>query len=321
MDVEAFCSSSKVVIVAGKGGVGKTTVAATLAVVAARVGMDVVIVEVEGKSGLSAMFDRPPLGYDEMQLAPRIRGRTLTPEDAMLEYLDTHGLRRVSKRLVKSGASEIIATAVPGLKDVLVLGKVKSIEKHGGQDLVIVDGPAAGHAITFLTSAAGLLDAIRVGPVRRQAADVMDLLSDPARCRTMLVTLAEETPVNEMVETAFALEDRVGVSLTPIVVNGLYPGLNGSVEGAPVTPGAVGDDGEAAGVFVSEREQADLAAAAEFHRRRHELQQGQVERLATRLPLRQVPLPNLARTEMGPGDLDTLADAFAAGIDTMKGEP
>ena len=101
----------------------------------------------------------------------------------------SHGMKRISKRLAASGALDVVATAVPGMKDILVLGKVKSIEESRAADLVIVDAPAAGHAVTFLLSARGLLDAVRVGPIRKQAQDVVSLISDPERCQVMLVTL------------------------------------------------------------------------------------------------------------------------------------
>ncbi len=222
MEVAEFCSTSRVVIVAGKGGVGKTTVTAALALTAARAGRSVLVVEVEGKSGLPSMFGAPALGYDEIDLAPDIRARFLTPDAALVDYLVTHGMKRISKRLAASGALDVVATAVPGMKDILVLGKVKSIEESGTADLIIVDAPAAGHAVTFLLSARGLLDAVRVGPIRKQAQDVVSLISDPARCQVMLVTLAEETPVSEVVDTAFAIEDRAGVALGPVVVNGCF---------------------------------------------------------------------------------------------------
>ncbi len=223
MDLERFCSASRVVIVAGKGGVGKTTVTAALATAAARTGMSVLIVEVEGKSGLAACFGRPPLTYEEAELRPRVRARTLTPDDALLEYLEDHGMRRISKRLTRSGALDVVATAVPGMKDILVLGKVKQLERARAADLIVLDAPAAGHAVSFLLSARGLLDAVQVGPIRKQAADVVELLSDPTRCQVMLVTVPEETPVNELVDTAFAVEDRAGVALGPVVVNQCVP--------------------------------------------------------------------------------------------------
>src|SRR5262245_19614600 len=98
MEVAQFCSTSHVVIVAGKGGVGKTTVAAALAVTAARAGLRVLIVEVEVKSGLPAMFGTASLGYDEIDFDPNIRARFLTPDAALVEYLESHGMKRISKR-------------------------------------------------------------------------------------------------------------------------------------------------------------------------------------------------------------------------------
>jgi anion-transporting ArsA/GET3 family ATPase len=311
MEVAQFCSTSHVVVVAGKGGVGKTTVTAALAVAAARAGLSVLIVEVEGKSGLPAMFGAPSLGYDEVDLDAGIRARFLTPDAALVDYLESHGMRRISKRLVASGALDVVATAVPGMRDILVLGKVRSLEETRAADLVLVDAPAAGHAITFLLSARGLLDAVRVGPVRKQAADVVELISDPARCQVVLVTVPEEMPVTEAIETAFAVEDRAGVALGPIVVNGCYAPLPDGVE---ATVDAIERDAVAIDRFVSPREAADLAAAAAFRAERSAVQEEQVARLAAQLPLPQVRLPFVFTSDIGRGDLDVLAGALASGI-------
>ena len=189
--------------------------------------MNVLIIEVEGKSGLAACFHRPPLTYEETELRPGLRARTLTPDDALVEYLHDHGLKRIGRRLSNSGALDVVSTAVPGMKDILVLGKVKQLERAGVADLIVLDAPAAGHAVQFLMSARGLQDAVKVGPVQKQASDVVELLTDPTRCQVMLVTLPEETPVNELVDTAFAIEDRAGVALGPIVVNGCLPDVDG----------------------------------------------------------------------------------------------
>jgi anion-transporting ArsA/GET3 family ATPase len=312
MDLARFCSSARVFIVAGKGGVGKTTVTATLATAAAGAGLSVLIVEVEGKSGLAACFGRPPLGYEETELAPLVRGRTLTPDEALVDYLETHGLRRVSKRLVRSGALEVVSSAVPGMKDILVLGKVKALELERAADLIIIDAPAAGHAITFLMSPRGLGDAVRVGPISKQSTDVIEMLSDPARCQVILVTVPEETPVNELVDTAFQLEDRIGVQLGPVVVNACYP-----EPGAPASVEEVQRLADDLGVFVSPREATDLVGAAEFRRERYALQQLQADRLATRLPLPQVRLPFLFTAELGLPEIDFLAATFATQIDAL----
>jgi anion-transporting ArsA/GET3 family ATPase len=300
-----------VIIVAGKGGVGKTTVSAALARMAARSGMEALIVEIEGKSGLAAAFGRStPLDYHEVEVAERVRARTLTPDDALIEYLEDHGMRRLSKRLMSSGAIDVVATAAPGIKDILVLGKVKQLERNGAADLIVVDAPAAGHAVTFLASAHGLMDAVQMGPIRSQAQDVIDLLTDPSRCEVLLVTLAEETPVNEVVETAFHLEDRVGVSLMGVVVNGLYgvvPGLDADPEDAAAE----------AGVFLRPHEADALRDAAAFRSRRQALQAEQVARLAKGLPLPQLPLPFLFSSEVGPADIETLAAALEDGVKAL----
>ena len=308
MDPARFCSQSRLVIVAGKGGVGKTTVSAALAVMAAKAGLDTLIIEVEGKSGLGAAFGRGELSYDEVQLAERVRARTITPDQALLEYLDDHGMRRLSKRLTNTGVLDVVATAAPGIKDILVLGKVKQLERAGDADLIVLDAPAAGHAVTFLTSARGLLDAVRVGPVRTQAEDVQELLTDATRTQVLLVTLPEETPVNEAAETAARLRERVGVHLGPIVVNGLYP----PVSGIDAAVDLVGRED------VPTDEAQPLLDAAAFRRSRYELQQEQLARLAESLDLPQLRLPFLFSPELGPTEIDTLASALADAVGALE---
>jgi anion-transporting ArsA/GET3 family ATPase len=324
VDPAEFFAASRLVIVAGKGGVGKTTVSAALSRAAALAGLSTLIVEVEGRSGLPAMFGQTELGYDEIVLAAGgtpdgaadVRARTLTPDAALLEYLRDHGMSRLSKRLVASGALELVAAAAPGIKDILVLGKVKQLERAGVADLIVLDAPAAGHAITFLTSASGLLDAVRVGPIHAQAADVLELLQDHRRCQVMLVTIPEETPVNEAVETAFSLEDRVGIGLGPVVVNGLYPEivhLDGDAD-----PDVAA---EQAGTGLRPGERQALLDAAQFRRRRTGLQQEQIERLGARLPLPQLRIPFLFTGAVGPEEVDRLAHVLLDEVDALAELP
>lgn len=315
MDPAQFFTASRLLIVAGKGGVGKTTVSATVALAAARAGLSSLIIEVEGKSGLSSMYGVPAFSYDEVELASAvpdagtasIRARTLTPDEALVEYLEGSDMGRISKRLMTSGALDMVSTAIPGIRDILVLGKIKQMERARLADLLILDAPAAGHAITFLQSASGLADAVPIGPINSQAKEVLELLGDPERCQVMLVTLPEETPVNELVETAYQLEDRVGISLGPVVVNGLYPPL----PGLDVAPSAAA---EAAGASLRPGEAEALEAAASFRRERMELQAEQIGRLAEALPLAQLSLPYLFDAELGPDQLDTLATQMLDGI-------
>jgi anion-transporting ArsA/GET3 family ATPase len=285
-------------------------VSAAAAVAAARAGKTVLLVEIEGKSGLAGLFGREPLSYDDVELAEGVTGRTITPDEALLEYLRDHGLSRISKRLVSSGALELVATAVPGIRDILVLGRVKALERAGAADLLILDAPAAGHAITFLLSARGLLDAVKVGPINAQAKEVLAMLTDAERCQVVLVTLPEETPVNELVDTAYHLEDRVGVSLGPVVVNGVLPAMAG-LDVDPVTAA------EVAGASLRAGEAEALAAAAAFRAERVALQEEQLARLDQALPLPQLHLPLLPVTDLGATELDLLAGALVNAIEGL----
>ncbi|MGI8491889.1 MAG: ArsA family ATPase [Acidimicrobiales bacterium] len=323
MSPEAFCKQTRVMIVAGKGGVGKTTVSATLATVAARCGLSTLVVEVEGRSELTAIFGhQEQLTYEQLVLsngsegAAKIRARTLTPDEALVEYLEDHGLRRLSKRMAATGTLDVVATAVPGIKDILVLGKVKQLERMAAAglddapDFIVVDAPAAGHAVSFLASAHGLLDAFGSGPVRNQASEVVEMLKDPSRCQVLLVTLPEETPVNEVIETAFHLEDRARVHLAGVVVNAVAPKLDLSASAA--------DAAAAAGVSMDPADLDALDRAADFRRHRQDLEAAQMDRLSAGLPLAQISLPFLYTTELGPLELDALSDAFVAAVEDLE---
>jgi anion-transporting ArsA/GET3 family ATPase len=218
-------------------------------------------------------------------------------------------MRRISKRLTRSGALDVVATAVPGMRDILVLGKVKQLEQARAADLIVLDAPAAGHAVSFLLSARGLLDAVRVGPIQKQAADVVELLSDPTRCQVLLVTLPEETPVNELVDTAYAVEDRAGVALGPIVVNQCVPPL--------ALDGDITEDAALAGLAIPSSEREALAAAARFRADLVRRQDEQCARLAERLPLPQLRLPYFFTADVGPSEVELLADELVLGVGAL----
>ncbi len=148
-----------------------------------------------------------------------------------------------------------------------------------------------------------------------QAQDVVELLSDPSRCQVLLVTLPEETPVNELIDTAFAIEDRVGVRLGPVVVNGCYDEL--PLDATSATAAAALADAEILDVFVSDREAQDLADAAAFRTERAAIQAAQADRLAERLPLPQIRLPFIFSSELGVPEIGRLADAFVTGVEAI----
>jgi arsenite-transporting ATPase len=266
------------VVVAGKGGVGKTTVTAVLARAAVESGLRVLVVELDGKPALRAL-----VGDDIPVLA-------LSASTALAEYLEEHGLRRVAKRLASSGVIDVVSTAAPGIDDIVVLGKLKQLERVGEYDLIVVDGPAAGHAITFLMSARSLLDTVHAGPIHTQAVDVRQMLGDPARCQVVMVTLPETTPVNELIDTAFALEERVGVQLGPVVVNGY-------------------DDGPE--LTVPDGADDALVAAARFRSGRRAMHRRELDRLGEMLAIDQIRLPHLVTAGLTNADIRRLAGTLA----------
>ena len=284
MDSMQFLGAARLVIVAGKGGVGKTTVTAVIAHAAAAAGLRVLAVDLEGKPVLADLLADEP-----------VEVMTITAPEALADYLDAHGLKRVSKRLATSGIIDVVATAAPGIDDIVVLGKLKQLERDGTHDLIVVDGPAAGHAVTFLLAARGLMDTVRSGPIRTQAEDVLEMFADPKRCQVILVGLPETTPINELIETAYAVEEKVGVQLGPVIVNGIDPGPPIEIVPAP----------------------GHVTAAAEFRNHRKASQRAELERLSTELALARLDLPQLPVAGITAADLPVLAAALVAELTAL----
>ncbi len=257
------------------------------------------LIALEGYSGLGRTFGLESLGLDPQAVDPhlfvspktwgRLEVMQLRPDDALAEYLGRAGLGPVVKRFTKTSAVEVVATAAPGIRDLVTLGKIRQLEESRAADLIIVDAPASGHALSFLTSPAAMADSADSGPIRDQADQVLDMLSDETRCQVLLVTLPEETPITETVETAYAIEDRVGVQLGPVVVNGLWPEIAGLAEATDPT--------------------SDLPAhrAARFRIDRRASQQTQLARLTDELALPVMSVPYLFRPGLERGDIAALA--------------
>lgn len=311
MQPAQFFSSANVLIVAGKGGVGKTVTAATIATSASRAGLSVLLVEVSGRSASAPMFGAEPQGYEEARVVheagPEGSGsvtlKSITPDQALVEWLANHGFNRLIGRLASSGILEIVATATPGIKDLLILGRIKALVDESAYDLIVVDAPAAGHAVGFLRSPRGVRDVARTGVLHRQAVEVIEMIGDPDRCQVMLVTIPEETPVNELIETSFAVEDELGVRLGPVVVNSVLPAIDGLDVGL-----------DSASPELSMKDRTALATAAAFRAGRAALQAEQIERLGDNLPLAQLRLPQLFGTSIGPDEIGELADILSAAI-------
>ena len=226
--------SPRLHIVTGKGGTGKTTVAGALALALAGQGKRVLLVEVEGRQGLAQLFDTPPLPYAETRLAAagggEVVGLAVDAEAAMLEYLELfYSIKRAGSMLRKMGAIDFVTTIAPGLRDVLLTGKVKEAVTRTDRtgrpvfDAVVLDAPPTGRITQFLQVTHEVAGLAKVGPIHRQSQGVIDLLHS-GLTRVHVVTLLEEMPVQESLDAVAELR-AAGYRLGRLLVNRARPAL------------------------------------------------------------------------------------------------
>ena len=310
-----WLTQSSVVVVAGKGGVGSSTVAAAHALAAAQQGADVLFIAVDGRPGMGELLGGREINDRDHVLQRKvggpgggtIRARSIPAEQAFGDYLELKGVGGLLRRAASAASLPMIAAATPGLEHLLVLGKIKELERDKTADLIIVDAPPAGHAAPFLRSASGLSDVVKSGPVLDQAQEVSEMLADPARCMALLVALPEETPITEMIELANELGDDLGISLLPLVVNACWPDRPG-LDKSPAMAA------RSHKIKLSASAKSSLESSAAFGRSRLAQQREQIERLDTARTEPIITLPRLATPRLDAADLELLADALASAV-------
>lgn len=294
----------RLLFVTGKGGVGKTTVAAALGLRATRRGKRTIVCELGASERLAGAFGRPHIGFTEVELRPGLHAISIDPEAALEEYLRDQ-MGAMSGLLSDNRLFQHFAAATPGLREMVTIGKVWELAQPQRRaagadpyDLVIVDSPASGHALAVLRTPRTFRDLARAGPVRRQADMIHGLIVDRERTGVVAVVLPEELPVNETLELRTRLTDEVGIELDRVVVNGLWPARFTPAEIDRIDAALGAGNGPAA---------AALGAALAEHRRAIG-QRGQLRRLTTALGGRPPEaLPFLFDAELGDAALERLS--------------
>ena len=314
-------ATARLHVVTGKGGTGKTTVAAALAIALAEGGRRTLLVEVEGRQALAQLFDVAALPYEERHLAAapgggEVRGLAIDPELALLEYLEMfYNLKRSARVLKRMGAIDFATTLAPGVRDVLLTGKVKEATTRTTKDgrfvydAVVLDAPPTGRIRQFLEATTEVANLTKAGPINRQSVGVLELLHS-TRTAVHLVTLLEEMPVQETVDAATELT-AAGFQLGAVVVNRARPtlvadgqiGRNGKVDLARLRRGL-----DAAGVSTALAE----PLAAQFV----EYADRQTVQAENRARLESVDAPRIELPDLTPpvdlGELNELAAYFLA---------
>jgi anion-transporting ArsA/GET3 family ATPase len=286
----------RLVIVTGKGGVGKTTVAVALGLRAAAEGRRTIVCEVASQENASRLFDHTAVGFHEVEMEENLWSISIDPDESMREYVLLQlKVRAMRDMLFRSRIFNYLAAATPGLKELVTIGKIwelaqldRKVKSGRKYDLVIVDAPATGHGVGFLQTPRTFASIARVGPIHSQAKTLDRFITDHRHTGTAIVALPEEMPVNESAKLERDLRDEVGVAVDRVYLNGLYPERFSKAEAEKLSRLA---DEEGA------TRAAARAALSEYGRARS--QRAQLARLRRRVEAPVKTLPFLFEPELG----------------------
>jgi anion-transporting ArsA/GET3 family ATPase len=215
----------------GKGGVGKSTVSAATALLAAEQGKRVLLVSADGRGDIAAFFEQRPVGFKPAAVYPGVSAMAMDTEASLREYLRLNLRMPVPGRVGPlAKVFDFVATAAPGVKEILTVGKIcwevrESLEGRAKWDLVVVDAAATGHVTAQLGAPGAIQELVSVGPVRAQVGWMGEILADAAVTALNVVVTPEEMPVHETIELVGRVRAELPVPLGTVVVNRVLPEL------------------------------------------------------------------------------------------------
>jgi anion-transporting ArsA/GET3 family ATPase len=297
------------VTVVGKGGVGKTTVSAALALAAARRGKRVLIAMCNAKERVSQLLEVAPIGARNQTVLPGVDAVNMNPQVALEEYgMMVLKVRTLYKAIFENRLVSAFLHGTPGIEAWSMLGKAQFHahetlpDGRPRYDMVILDAPATGHGLEMLRVPRVLLDITPPGLLRREAERAWDLFSDPKRAGAVVVTLPEDMPVSESVELYAALTSELKMPVAALAVNGTIPQLFDDADGAWL--------GEAAAAAPEGELLHTLLKAGRRRTLREQVQRDALGRIERELPLKRFELPLLVVPELGRSEVETLSRAF-----------
>jgi len=221
----------KLIFVTGKGGVGKTTIAASIAWLAAERGKRTLVCDVDDRGDLADLYEVGPLGFAEREVAPRLWAMSMDAEASLKQYLSLQlKLPLITRIGPIARMFDFVASAAPGVKEIVTVGKFCWEVKENHYDLVVVDAPSSGHVVGQLAAPQGINELVKVGMVRNQTDWMLDILGDPDKTGVVIVATPAEMPVSETEDLMARLESETNVSLSAVVVNRVLPELFGRGE-------------------------------------------------------------------------------------------
>ena len=273
----------QLLFVTGKGGVGKTTVAAAIGQLAAQQGKRTLVCEMDAKGSLAAAFDCSPFPYQPRRVDGALYGMAMNTEDSLREYLKLFiRIPFVGRLGPLARTFDFVADAAPGVQEILAIGKLCYEVRERHYDLVVVDAEASGHIVSQIGAPRVIGELVQVGLVRDQTKWMLDILDDPVRTGLVVVSTPEEMPVNETIELVGRVREQTRVAVAGIIVNRVLPALFNTRE-AEVFDQLCGDHAQAELVKVAGAQVTTVFEGARLNEVRRRVGAAHLERLRTGL--------------------------------------